>query len=158
MDNYKVAVAKYGHYVHGNVIPAAVPLAYGTDPEQLVALGTLVKTKEPCNCPILADDAVPVSEPTAALVQERNDWQKRAERAERAEQLLMAQVEGLQSTKDAFERSLAKMTAERAILEAKLREVEQQLAAAKHEVAELNELLKLESPKNDKAENVKSAA
>lgn len=111
MRNLRVKVALYGPYPHGSVIPAAVPMGYGTDPEALVGLGTLEWTDERVNCSVAAPPPEPGFDAAAELVAERNELRERVERAERAEKLLTARAAELQKQVDARDAALAKQVA-----------------------------------------------
>jgi hypothetical protein len=147
VHNLRVAVALYGPYPHGAVIPAAVPLGYGTDPEALVRNGTLAWTDDRVNCAVAAPPADAGFDAAGELLAERNGLRERADRAERAEKLLAAKAAELEKQVGARDAALAKQVAAAAdevahLTEAceahqgRVGELEAELAAAKDLLAE----------------------
>lgn len=90
-------IAWYGPYKFGNVIPESVPRSYGTDPAQLVSIGTLQATDKPTNCTIFPPKLVPQSDGSKEMREERNDLHKRVEQAEMDANLSAAKITELES-------------------------------------------------------------
>lgn len=90
-QQYEVAIAAYGKYRHGDIIPEHAIRSGGGNPANLVERGVLKPTGKPVNCNVLPAPS-PVSDGTPELIAERNELLEEVKKLRHEQALFEAKV------------------------------------------------------------------